>query len=277
MQIKRVLVLGASGRIGAILRRVWPAGQGLWQARGGAARPGWVVGDPLADAASLVRAGQGCGAVLCLAGVVPGRAGAMADNVALGAAAVRIGADLGAPVLLASSAAVYGNRSGVLPESAPPAPITGYGRAKADMETRCAALGARLGVAVTSLRIGNIAGVDSILGGWQPGFRLDRFDDGRTPRRSYVGPLTLARVLGALSRAGALPGVVNIATPGVLEMGALLDAAGLDWTPRPAPDSAIPEVTLDVGLLQGLYPLPPGAGLPETMVAEWRTLTESAA
>lgn len=270
--------MGATGRIGAILRGVWPAGQGVWQAR--RALPGAVICDPLADPDALARAAQGCGAVLCLAGVTPGAvertAKSAADfdaNTALALAAVRAGAAAGVRVLLTSSAAVYGNRPGLLREDTPPAPVSDYGRAKVAMEREAARLGARLGVAVTSLRIGNIAGSDAILGGWRAGFALDVFADGTTPRRSYIGPLTLARVLAALAGAPRVPGVLNVAAPGAVAMGALLDAAGLDWTPRPAPEGAIPEVGLDTAALARLVPLDAGCALPETLVAEWHALT----
>lgn len=274
MQFRRILVLGAAGRIGAVLRRCWPRGRGRWQAR--TVPPGggdWVACDPLADPAALARAAAGCGTVLCLAGVTPARAAAgaaMADNTALALAAVRAAATAGARVLLTSSAAVYGARAGLLPETGPLAPVSDYGRAKAAMEARAAALGRDLGVPVTCLRIGNVAGSDAILGGWRPGFRLDRFADGRTPRRSYIGPVTLARVLGDIAEADALPPVLNVAAPGAVEMGALLDAAGLGWTPRPAPVEAIPEVRLDVSTLEGFTSFAPADSLPGTMIAEWR-------
>ena len=266
--------MGATGRIGTILRGVWPAGQGVWQAR--RALPGAVICDPLADPGALERAAQGCDAVLCLAGVTPGAAKSAADfdaNTALALAAVRAGAATGARVLLTSSAAVYGNRPGLLSEDTPLAPVSDYGRAKVAMEREAARLGARLGVAVCALRIGNIAGSDAILGGWRPGFALDVLAGGATPRRSYIGPLTLARVLGALAGMARLPGVLNVAAPGTVAMGALLDAAGLDWSPRPAPAGAIPEVGLDTAALARLVSLDAGCGLPETLVAEWHALT----
>ena len=292
MHFPGVLVLGATGRIGTVLRRAWPrfglAAQAVWQARtpppaagGRNGRGGgggsWAVCDP-ADPEAVARAAAGCAVILCLAGVTPARAaqGAeMAGNVTLALAAVRGAAAVGARVLLASSAAVYGRREGLLAETLPPAPVSDYGRAKAAMETRAAALGRDLGVAVTALRIGNVAGADAILGGWRPGFVLDRFADGRTPRRSYIGPATLARVLGDLVAAPALPGLLNVAAPGAVEMGALLDAAGLPWTPRPAPAEAIAEVRLDIAALAGFTAFAPGDSLPATMVAQWREMARS--
>ena len=138
------------------------------------------------------------------------------------------------------------------------------------MEREAAALAAASGVAVTSLRIGNIAGLDAILGNWRPGFSLDRFDDGQTPRRSYIGMTTLADALAALLARDDLPPVLNIAEPGAVSMGDLLDRAGLDWSPRAAPGSAIPQVELEVSKFATLWPgLPPRADAGR-MVHEWR-------
>ncbi|MDK3020787.1 NAD-dependent epimerase/dehydratase family protein [Pseudodonghicola flavimaris] len=280
MAFPRILVLGATGRIGRILQGCWPAERAIWQARpapGRTAGVGWRLADPLADPAWAADLAGEVGAVLGLAGVTPTTPrpeARMAENIDLGLAAVRLAAGLGVPALLASSAAVYGAGPGPLAETTPPAPVSAYGRAKAEMETRAAALAAALGVPVTALRIGNIAGADAILGGWRPGFALDRFADGRTPRRSYIGSQSLAAVLAQLAGRADLPGVLNIAAPGTVEMGALLDMAGLAWTPRPAPASAIAEVALDVTRLCALVPLPPADA--ESLVAEWRGLPQSA-
>ena len=50
----------------------------------------------------------------------------------------------------------------------------------------------------------------------------------------------------------------------------LLDAAGLGWTPRPAPDTAIAEVHLSVSRLGRLVALDETDGQPRTLVSEWR-------
>ncbi|MEP3334394.1 NAD(P)-dependent oxidoreductase [Sedimentitalea sp.] len=271
MQFPKTIVLGATGRIGMILRKCWDQRAISWQTRKPRAGAGWVVVDPLGEPEALKRAADGCAAILCLAGVVPGRsgAGAMADNIALAEAALRAAAP-GTRVLLASSAAVYGATPGLLHEDCPPAPLSDYGRAKAAMERRGAELGAARGVAVTALRIGNVAGVDAILGGWAPGFRLDQFPDGRTPRRSYIGVQTLARVLRDLITASDLPDVLNVAAPGGIEMGALLDAANLGWTPRAAPDTAIADVQLCTGRLAQFTGFTATDSEAATMVRQWR-------
>ena len=274
LQKPKLLVLGASGRIGGILRRFWSHESVAWQRRAGPA-PGWAIFDPLAEPDALARAASGCHAILCLAGVVPGqvgRGGNLGDNTTLAKAAVRAGAASGASVFLASSAAVYGAAKGVLAENMAPTPVSDYGRAKVAMERRGAALAAELGVRVCALRIGNIAGVDAILGGWRPGFQLDQFGDGRTPRRSYIGVKTLARILGDLVLGDLmlvedLPPALNIAAPGVVEMGALLDAAGLAWTPRPAGQAAIEQVCLSTRALEKVSRLETMSA--EALVKEW--------
>lgn len=278
-----VLVLGATGRIGRLLQLCPPEGMALRlqrrrapQVQGATAdtwADSWHVLDPLAEPAALSRAARGATTILCLAGPVPGRGSEpMQAHVALALAAVRAAAAAQARVLLASSAAVYGAQGGLLAETAALRPANAYGAAKAEMETRAAALAAELGVAVTMLRIGNIAGFDAILGGWRPGFALDRLADGCSPRRSYIGPRSLARVLAALLAAPDLPPVLNLAQPGPVEMAALLRAAGRPFAWRQAAAGAIAEVALDCRLLAAYLPFALETADPAQMVAEWGDL-----
>lgn len=79
--LRPTLILGASGRIGGLLRHQWASAAAdlRWQRR---ARPegaeagaqGWHVLDPLADPDALAEAARGAAAILCLAGPVPGGA-----------------------------------------------------------------------------------------------------------------------------------------------------------------------------------------------------------
>ncbi|SDE29411.1 RmlD substrate binding domain-containing protein [Rhodobacter capsulatus] len=249
-----------------MLRRVWSlsggvAPQTVWQAR----RPGdfaafggpTVVFDPLAEPEALARAVASAAAVLLLAGPTRGTAAEMAAHRDLAAAVLdRAG---GRPVLLASSAAVYGRPAGRLcHEEDAPAPVSDYGRAKVAMEAVAAG---RPGAVV--LRIGNVAGADALLGQAAPpgGRRLHVFADGLAPRRSYIGPQALARALARLVRLAAgggatLPGVINLALPGAVGMEALLRAAGESWQADPAPPEAIASVELavDRALALGLVP-----------------------
>jgi nucleoside-diphosphate-sugar epimerase len=268
-----VAFLGASGQLGRLLRAVWPQdARALWISR--AAGPGVIQCDMLADPAGLVVHLAGAQTVVCLAGVTHTSDQDMRLNSTLAEAAITAAHDAGVPaVLLASSAAVYGSNRGILDESDPCTPVSDYGRAKLDMERTGCDLAQRLSPRVTSLRIGNIAGADAILGGWRPGFQLDRFEDGTTPRRSYIGLVTLARVLRHLGTVSTLPPVLNVAAPGVFEMGDLLDAAGLDWTARPAPSSAIPSVALATDRLRQYFQFEENLCTPQALVAEWRQAT----
>ena len=272
MPFPDTLVLGATGRIGRLLQCRWQGQRQpvLWQSRsltGLAQTAQRVVLDPLGDPTALAQAAQGR-QILCLAGGIPGR-GAVADNWKLAAAALRA-ATPGRRVILCSSAAVYGAQPGMLQETAVLRALSAYGRAKQEMEQRAALLAADLGLSLCVLRIGNIAGFDACLGGWSPGCQLDQFADGSTPMRSYIGVATLAQVLADLLALPQLPGVLNLAQPGLVEMGVLLKAAGLNWAARAAPEGAIARVALDTTLLQNLRQVPQANAA--QMVEEWRML-----
>lgn len=268
--MSRVLVLGATGRLGAMLQRHWSQGQlqPIWHGRN---LQGTNCTFDLLDQHSWPKVLQ-ADIILCFAGIVPGK-GDLNLNVTLGEAAVQLGAKLGARrVFLSSSAAIYGGGSGALHEADPLAPALPYGQTKLQMERAAAALGAGLGVAVTSLRIGNVAGADALLA--QPGRqrRLDQFSDGQGPRRSYIGPGALAGMLGSLCVAeadsAALPDCLNIALDGAVAMADLCHAAGLEVIWRPAPPEALPEVTLDVTRLGAIIPVPKAC--PAQIIADWR-------
>ena len=123
----------------------------------------------------------------------------------------------------------------------------------------------------TTLRLGNVAGADAILGNWKPGFTLDTLPDGTTPTRSYIGPNSLARVLFDLSSAKDLPKLMNVATPGAVQMGALLDAAGLPWLSRVSTEQTIADVTLDTTVLERFTTFDPRDSTPHGIVADWQT------
>ncbi|NBB97618.1 MAG: NAD-dependent epimerase/dehydratase family protein [Alphaproteobacteria bacterium] len=268
----RVLVMGASGRLGAYMRQFWPgmAIDPVWQYRADAPADALLwhpLRAPVPDCGPVET-------VLCLSGVTQGAA--LDRNADLALAALKAARALGAGrVLLASSSAVYGADPGPHAENGPCRPVNDYGHAKLAMEQ--AAFRQADGVNLCCLRIGNIAGADALLGGLRPDVRpmLHRFKDGRAPRRAYIGPKTLSDVLAQLaSRADVLPPVLNIAQPGLVGMDALLRAAGRDWDWTDAPATALPELRLALDRLQGLCPFP--AATAEALVAEWR-LTWAAA
>ena len=254
------LILGGTGRVGQALARAWH-GDALWQHRpgrpapcgpDGRALPG-LVWDILAEPQAQLPAGPVCGLVV-LAGVTGSDPAALAANTDLALAACDLAARADIPrVLIASSQAVYGAALGPVTEQAPCHPANPYGAAKLAMER---AVAGRPGV--TCLRIGNVAGADTLFRmAAEAPITLDRFADGRGPRRAYIGPVTLARTLCALLDPGlCLPPVLNLASPGLVAMEAVLAAADLPFHWRPAPQTALPELSMDLTRLLDLCPLP---------------------
>lgn len=271
-----VLLLGASGRLGTLVRRGWPE-DGDLQPQTRTPDRGSLLCDPLAAPEKFADMMQGARAVLCLAGVTPAYAARHGTPLSVNAEIARACVEAAARaqagrVFLASSAAVYGAPSAPVGEDAACAPLSEYGAAKLEMEREALALAREVGQPVTILRIGNVAGADAILQGWHPDMRIDQFEDGRTPRRSYIGPLSLARVLHRLSRLNDLPEVLNIAAPGAVAMGDLLDAAGLPWQPRPAQAGALPHIELQTKRLEEHVGFVSDAGGCAALVAEWSAL-----
>ena len=263
------LVLGGTGDMGRALRRCWPSGapQGLWQQRPGrpAPHPPGLEWDIL-NAPPPARLPAGLSGLLVLAGVTSGDATALARNTDLALAGVDLAQRAGlGRVLVASSQAVYGAVPGAAAEHTPCRPVNPYGAAKLAMEQ---ALQGRPGV--TILRIGNLAGSGALFRQAALGpVMLDRFADGQSPRRSYIGPAELARViLALLAHPDPLPPVLNVALPGAVAMSALLEAAGVGYAWQPAPPAALPEALLDVSLLRRHLDLP--AADPARLVAEAR-------
>ena len=127
------LVLGASSRVGQMLHRLWAQGAldfggvPVWQYRADASGQAdhkiiWDILD--GSVPDITHSG-----VICLAGPTAGPDLGLNRDLALAAAAVA----QGAPLLYASTQAVYGPQSGVLTELAACHPGA-YGAAKLDAE-----------------------------------------------------------------------------------------------------------------------------------------------
>lgn len=268
-----VIVTGAGGRLGRLLRAAWqeapPEGlRPVWTGRGQGFDLAWdLLAGPVPD---LPRGGV----VLHLAGVLSGPEDALRRNAAMVAPLVAACRASGARRLLAvSSAAVYGAGLPGADEDDAPAPVSAYGRAKAEMESLAlAAPGLAPNLAATVLRIGNVAGADALLGPRPAGQEivLDAVqgrDDG--PLRSWIGPRSLARVLAALCRLPALPPVLNIACDPPLAMADLLGASGLPWRQGPLNPATIPVATLSTRRLAALVDLPPADATTLAAEAAW--------
>ncbi|MET4101740.1 UDP-glucose 4-epimerase [Roseovarius sp. MBR-78] len=271
-----ILLTGASGRVGRMVLRSWPQGRQALTAQYRRPHPGALCWDPLDGPGALLahadRAGRCFGAVVALAGVVPGPGRDLSLNRTIAEATVDAAAQAGITrVILASSSAVYGAGE-AMDEDAPPAPVNAYGAAKREMETACAPWRAR-GMEICCLRIGNVAGADALLlnvAGGHGALVIDRFADGGGPVRSYIGPATLAAVLATLCRhADPLPDVLNIAAPVPVAMTALAQAAGARYETRPAPPEAHQRITLDCRRLAALHHFAPKDSTAAEMVRQW--------
>ena len=264
------LILGSTGRVGQAFRALsaagrWPGPDPLWHGRRGCDLWPWDMRE-----APPALPGSPTGIIL-LAGVTAGDG--LAQNSALALAALALARRSGCwPLLVCSSGAVYGRATGPVGESSPAVAPNPYGQAKRAMEDALHhAL--RPGDRVTCLRLANVAGCDQLFAAMARGpVALDRFADDRAPRRSYVGPLTLARLMTrliALDRAGtALPFLLNLAQSGTVGMDAIATAAGAAWHPVPAPASALAALELDTRRLATLVTVPPANA--EGLVAEAR-------
>ena len=252
-----LVITGAGGRLGRLLRCLWP------EALDGRLVPVWYARKPLipgvfswnmgVDAAPDLPAGA---VILHLAGSVATLAEYRASTLAICAAARVSGAR---HLFVASSGAVYRPQALESREETPVAPATAYGTAKLSAEQ---AARDAMPVGLTLLRIGNIAGADALLGGNGPGRRvvLDPVAGQNGPERSYISPTALAAVFSRLAalavEAAALPLILNVAQPGWIAMGDLLDAAGRDWGFGPPNAGVLPRLTLATDRLAALLPLP---------------------
>lgn len=266
-----VIVTGAAGRVGAILKRVWAAEppaalRVLWsQRQAGVAKDcvlPWDIGAGPApawphDAVLLHLAGTtGAEDPAVNPGLIPPLLEACRRN------RVR-------HIVFLSTAAVYA--PGPLParESDPPAPPGAYGAAKLEAERLLTASGLPL----TILRLGNLAGADALLSPRAPGaaIRLDPVaGQPGGPLRSWIGPMSFARVLARLlhriALAEPLPPVLNLVQAPPLGMADLLRASGLEWSWAPPNPAVVPVATQDNGALHRLLALPPAS--PAQMIAE---------
>ncbi|MEC3861291.1 NAD-dependent epimerase/dehydratase family protein [Mesobacterium sp. TK19101] len=226
--------------------------------RDGPVRDGAVIWQPGGNLPVGLRADV----VLALWGVTPGPEKILDDNARLGSAAVRLADILGSACIIhCSSQAVYRPVSNPLSEDLHPDPQNDYGRAKLHMEQVIAAMSSASGPRSVCLRIGNVAGAESLFAAGRAGgqIRLDRFDDGQGPLRSYIAPGDLARVLATLCHVtpDSLPDVLNVAAPAPTTMEALARAMGWEVIWCDAPDTAVQRVVLDTTRLQAICPLPP--------------------
>ncbi|WP_159452486.1 NAD-dependent epimerase/dehydratase family protein [Tropicibacter naphthalenivorans] len=265
----RVYVLGASGKVGRLLRAVWRAGQAnglefipiFRQTPEDAEGLQWR---PEQDLPNVPKAR----AVLALWGVTGADPAALQQNVDLAIRAQEFGQSVGADrVLHCSSAAVYRPEDHPLGEAARLDPPTPYGAAKLAMER---ALQDAPGPTPVILRIGSVAGAESLFGNMRPGgsIHLHRFADGQGPSRSYIAPQDLARVIHALITSPEARGIYNVGAPKGVRMQDLAQAAACQITWAQPPKGVPQNVVLDTTRLQGLCALGAGASDARQIIAD---------
>lgn len=283
------LMVGASGRVGRLVRASWMRDPAIAmrlvpQMRGDPVRAAacgglwWAPLDGPEMFEQFVNNDGSPAAMIMLAGVIPGRGTDFATNVDLAVTCLEAARAARCDrVLIASSAAVYGaSDDGPLPEDARCAPDGAYGASKLAMETACAPYRA-LGMDVCCLRIGNVVGADALLRNAAPGraIRITRFGDGQGPRRPYIGPESLARILATLAAwPGRLPDVLNVAAPLAADMADLAQAAGLGWSWEEAPAEALQKVALDCRRLGDFYQFTPEECTLTGMMTQFRRSVE---
>ena len=265
----RVLLLGASGKLGRIVQAVYAHDQGAEisitpVARRSCGLAGALYWHPGEDMAHLPQ----CDGVLALWGVTQGGQDALAQNSALAIKAEQVARQTGAScVIHCSSAAIYRPARHSLTEEAPVDPPSAYGRAKLHMEQVIKSMRDDLRHVV--LRIGNVAGAESLFGNMRSGkpVVLDQFENGQGPERSYISPQDLARVFIALLHDETARGVYNVAAPDPVRMQDLAKAAGCEVIWRRAPIHAVQSVILDTSCLARHVPLAAPSSDPATLVA----------
>ncbi len=278
-----VLVIGGTGRVGRMLRRHWDSAAPrdivlTWQSRDTNRDIRW---DAANGAAALAAHGP-FDRVLVLAGVTPAQDADLDQNAAIARAAMAAAAQMGAAhVLLASSSAVYGTaRTRPYTEADEPDPSNPYGMAK--LEAERAVLEALNGPPACAMRIGNVLGADALMlnaarAQHAAPVTLDRFRDGNGPLRSYIGPVTFARVLETLLHKGpTLPDILNVAAPAPVAMQTLLELSGTPYVTRPASSDAVQTITLDCSALTLLHPFGSGAATAGAMLGEWHGARDAA-
>lgn len=285
----KVLLVGASGRVGTLLMSYWNRNipeyfEIVVQHRNSirAINHPHIHWDLLkmSDAADkqLLALGK-IDALVSFAGAVPNRTDKLEHNAHLADAILNTSRRLNIQkVIVASSSAVYGWVSDGKPfkESDKMDPLNGYGISKVEMERICEPYRSDIRD-VCCLRIGNVAGADSLLlnsrfaTAGKP-LIIDQYDNKHGPLRSYIGIQTLARILEYLICTDEkLPSALNVSAPTPVYMEILATAAACPWHWSPA-KNPYSNITLNCGLLESLFSFLPDDSDPKVMLNQLNNL-----
>ena len=266
-------IIGAGGRVGTLMRGAAALSQlplsRFWSSRAtdaDAAPDGfrWSLEEGPGALVSLVERMEEPPVLFLLAGATTGSDADLATNSRLASACLEAASVTGVKrVLLASSSAVYGQPTdGLIAETDAPREPNPYGIAKLAMEVEAARYCSET-LEICCLRIGNVLGADALMRSAinataNAPLLLDRFADGDGPRRSYIGPMTLLRVIESLAFAvEPLPFLLNVAAPQPVGMADLARAGDFPWRWRPAPAEARQNIVLSCARLQQLVDFSP--------------------
>lgn len=210
MDRKRLVILGATGQIGRIISNNLlndPDLHLILQSR--SERPGYHKWNPDEGTAGLTQLLENSDVVLNLIGKIPSPGVTKHDfqrvNVKLAVKILETARRAGVPkIFMTSTAAVYGrpiSPEKPFKENSILSPLSEYGKSKVAMEKE---LGKISGADLSTLRIGNVAGADALLGQFVDmrqikEITLDRFQDGKGPNRSYIGPKRLSETIKRLA------------------------------------------------------------------------------
>jgi hypothetical protein len=253
-----LVVTGADGRVGRLLRAAW-AGQPpkgvvpIWCARKSGYWQDLLAGplDPVPTGAVMLHLALD----LSDGPDASARSAVMASAVATAARQGRA-----RQILFASTAAVYAPSDHDLDETSACQPTTAYGHAKLVAEAACRAAAGP--VPMTALRIGNVVGAGALIGAAR--------GDGPVELDPVAGrPGEMARLISQLARRADLPDALNLASPGAWTMADLLGAGGYPWAYGPYRDQVLPRLTLDTTRLATYCP-GLAAPTPGEMIADLR-------
>ena len=287
----RWLLLGASGKVGSLVRSAWQINppdetEIVSQFRkSDKSRPfsdNFLIWDPAKGIKALhqdIHQNGPYQAMIVLAGTTPASSADLTENSKIAENVLNAALETKIPkVLIASSSAVYGIwKEQPYNEQDELKPVNEYGQEKIHMEEVCS-LHRQKGLEVCCMRLGNIIGADSLSMNMKVQKHdnpiiLDKFSDGCGPRRSYIGPGTLSNILADLLKTDrALPEILNVASPYPVQMEELLTAAKAEWTFRSASSDASQDVILDCNLLKTYCDLDIKDYSAEIMIDEWKAL-----
>ncbi|MEL7258660.1 MAG: SDR family NAD-dependent epimerase/dehydratase, partial [Pseudomonadota bacterium] len=101
---------------------------------------------------------------------------------------------------------------------------------------------------------------------------LDQFENGLGPQRSYLAAGDLLQVILQLAKAKRVPKVLNVASVASIGMEDIAKAADKEIVWRPAPETAVQNVTLDISKLITTFPDITRQETAGDLIADWRAL-----